>query len=187
MSALLRICSPGRPLRGVDPLQAGSGWLAAGPAVSSAPVSAGRAIVRNVGDEPIDGLDSDFEAGARAEVATPAPRLSPLGAGELILAAREVRGLSQRLLAERVKTSQPSLASLESGNRLPSVRTWLRVATAAGFDLVIGLRRRDAEPPDPDDLRDLGFIVIGILDSNDQDGLADFRPLRLPSPFEGPR
>jgi DNA-binding XRE family transcriptional regulator len=60
------------------------------------------------------------------------PQASSLGAGELILVRRELTGLSQRRLAARVGTSQPTLALLETGNRIPTLRTLLRIAEAAG-------------------------------------------------------
>lgn len=48
-----------------------------------------------------------------------------------------------------VGTSQSALAATESGNRMPTIRTLLRVANAAGFELVIGLRRSGAPVTDP--------------------------------------
>jgi transcriptional regulator with XRE-family HTH domain len=71
-----------------------------------------------------------------------APALpQPLGAGYLILLARELSGLSQRALASEMGRSQPSPATLETGNRPPTIRTLLRIADAAGLELVLGLRR----------------------------------------------
>jgi transcriptional regulator with XRE-family HTH domain len=114
-------------------------------------------------------------------------RSSPhaIGAGFLILVARELTGTSQRRLANRVGTSQPTLARIETGNRTPTVRTLLRVARAAGFELVLGLRRPDARLP-PQSTLD-AFALIGTLHLNDDDGLADFVVYREPSPLEGPR
>lgn len=111
---------------------------------------------------------------------------SPLGAGNLILVVRELTGLSQRRLAALIGTSQPSLATLESGNRLPTIRTLLRVAEASGFELVIGLRRSGRPAPDPEAIHALGFDLLGTLHPNPQDGLADLVVLREPSPLEGP-
>jgi hypothetical protein len=62
----------------------------------------------------------------------------------------------------------------------------MRIADAAGFRLVIGLRRRDAPTPDPDVLHAQGFDLVGTVETNAEDGLADFVVLRDPSPFEGP-
>jgi transcriptional regulator with XRE-family HTH domain len=100
--------------------------------------------------------------------------------------ARELTGLSQERLAALVGTSQSSLATIESGNRMPSVRSLLRIADATGFDLVLGLRHRDATPADPDVLRSAGFAVIGSLHGDPHDGLADLEVLREPTVFEGP-
>jgi transcriptional regulator with XRE-family HTH domain len=115
------------------------------------------------------------------------PLPSPLGAGYLILVVRELSGLSQRSLARAIGTSQPTLATLETGNRTPTIRTLMRVAQATGFELVIGLRRPGARAPDPDVIHTQGFDLLGTLRPDPQDGLADFVVLREPSPFEGPR
>ena len=125
-----------------------------------------------------------YRNGHRPASAPPHPP-QPIGAGYVILAARELTGLSQRRLAARVGTSQSTLAKLETGNRTPTVRTLLRVAAGAGFDLVLGLRAPGSAPPDAAALA--GFALLGTLHLNPQDGLADFVVLRDPSPFEGPR
>ena len=127
--------------------------------------------------------DTDFDIGGAA--GSP-PQPSPLGAGYLILVVRELSGLSQRALARTIGTSQPSLATLETGNRTPTIRTLMRLAEAARFELVIGLRRPDAPTPDPDVLHAQGLDLLGALTPNPQDDLADFAVLREPSPFEGP-
>jgi transcriptional regulator with XRE-family HTH domain len=114
---------------------------------------------------------------------TPTPPRSPLGAGYLVLVARELTGLSQRRLARRVGTSQPSLAKIESGSRIPTVRTLLRVAEAAGFELVPGLIGTDEDPPLPDELG--AFALLGVVRPDPADDLADFVVLREPSVFEG--
>lgn len=135
------------------------------------------------GPEPPEPVDTDFGIGAVREIPPP----SPLGAGYLLLVVRELSGLSQRSLARAVGTSQPTLATLETGNRTPTIRTLMRVARSAGFELVIGLRRPDAQRPDPGILHAQGFDLLGTLRPDPQDGLADFVVLREPSPFEGPR
>jgi transcriptional regulator with XRE-family HTH domain len=130
----------------------------------------------------IDGIPETSPSALQQDPSGP----SPLGAGYLILVARELTGLSQRALAARVGTSQPALAKLETGSGIPSVRTLLRVAEAVGLELVIGLRRPDAARPDPAAVRDVGFALIGTLHADPRDGLADFVVLREPTPFEGP-
>jgi transcriptional regulator with XRE-family HTH domain len=101
---------------------------------------------------------------------------SSLGAGEIVLTARELAGYSQRRLATELGSSQPAVAAIESGKRMPTIRTLIRVAEAAGLELVVGLRRPGAEQP----------VALGALVSNADDGLADFLPMRAPSPFDGP-
>ena len=106
-----------------------------------------------------------------------------MGAGYVVLVARELTGLSQRKLARRAQTSQPSLAKIESGSRIPTLRTMLRVATAAGYELVLGLIGADEDPPLPDELDP--FALVGVL-RPDQDDLASFVVFKEPSVFDGP-
>ncbi|MGA9160610.1 MAG: helix-turn-helix transcriptional regulator [Actinomycetota bacterium] len=88
------------------------------------------------------------------------PTPPPLGAGFLILVVRELTGLPQRALAFRIGTSQPGLARLETGNRMPTLRMLMRIADATGFELVIGLRRPGSPTPDPDALHAQGSICL---------------------------
>jgi transcriptional regulator with XRE-family HTH domain len=136
------------------------------------------------GHDPPD--DARYPEGHRPEPRSDY-RSSPhaIGAGFLILVARELTGVTQRKLARDVGTSQPTLARIETGARTPALRTLLRVARAAGFELVLGLRRPDARVP-PQRTLD-AFALIGTLHLNDDDGLADFVVYREPSPLEGPR
>jgi transcriptional regulator with XRE-family HTH domain len=135
------------------------------------------------GGSPRNGLP-DFLAMLRAEIAAAkatnaagsAPPPSSLGAGEIVLAARERTGYSQRRLASALRSSQPSIAAIESGHRVPTVRTLIRVAEATGLELVVGLRSPGAAEP----------FTLGALIANVDDGLADYVPMRTPSPFEGP-
>jgi ribosome-binding protein aMBF1 (putative translation factor) len=53
-----------------------------------------------------------------------------------------VEELSQAELAERMNTSQPFVARLESGRTLPSMRTLLRIADATGTVPEFHLRPR---------------------------------------------
>jgi transcriptional regulator with XRE-family HTH domain len=84
-------------------------------------------------------------------------------------------GLSQRRLAARAGTSQNAVTAIETGNRLPTIRSLMRLVEAAGLELVVGLRRPEATHP----------VCLGALVSNADDGLADFLPMQTPSPFEG--
>lgn len=63
-----------------------------------------------------------------------------MGVGYLILQARASADLSQEALAERIGTSQPTIARWESGKQLPSVRSLMRIADATGFELSVRLR-----------------------------------------------
>lgn len=67
-----------------------------------------------------------------------------MGIGYLVLKARASAGLTQRELASRIGTSQPTVARWESGAQLPSVRSLTRIAEATGFHLTVGLRRGGA-------------------------------------------
>jgi uncharacterized protein len=73
------------------------------------------------------------------------PRLqsSPSVAGSLIQLARLKAGLTQRDLADRLEVSQPTIAAYETGRRQPTVPTLMRILSAAGFDLELGLASHD--------------------------------------------
>ena len=66
-----------------------------------------------------------------------------MGVGYLILKARASAELTQVELAEKIGTSQPTIARWESGAQVPTVRSLLRIAEATGFELELGLRRGD--------------------------------------------
>lgn len=57
-----------------------------------------------------------------------------------LIAARVRAGLTQAELAERMGTTQSAIARLESGARLPSVKTLLRFAKATRSRPVLKLR-----------------------------------------------
>jgi DNA-binding XRE family transcriptional regulator len=56
-----------------------------------------------------------------------------------LIAARARAGLSQSELAERMGTSQSTVARLESGRTMPSMRTLARYASATGSRAVVKL------------------------------------------------
>lgn len=56
-----------------------------------------------------------------------------------LIAARTRAGLNQSELAERMGTSQSTIARLESGRTLPSMRTLSRYASATGSRAVVKL------------------------------------------------
>jgi transcriptional regulator with XRE-family HTH domain len=87
---------------------------------------------------------------ARAEYEALAPKYELIGE---YIRARAYAKLTQAQLAKRMGTSQSAIARIESGNRIPSVRTLLRFAEATGTRLAIkfvplkaasGSRRRRA-------------------------------------------
>ncbi|MDP2935119.1 MAG: helix-turn-helix transcriptional regulator [Dehalococcoidia bacterium] len=54
-----------------------------------------------------------------------------------LISARIAAGLTQREMAERTGTTQPSIARLERGERLPTGDTLYRMATALSVDFPI--------------------------------------------------
>lgn len=54
---------------------------------------------------------------------------------------RERHGLTQAELAERMRTSQPTVARLQAGGVTPGLPTLHRVADALGLELVVDFRR----------------------------------------------
>lgn len=75
---------------------------------------------------------------ARAEYDAQAPKFEL--ARELIT-ARTRAGLTQSELAERMHTTQTTIARLESGRTMPSMRTLARYAEATGSRTVVRLER----------------------------------------------
>lgn len=144
--------------------------------------------------EPAQRLPSQFRYGPPPSVAasrrpkrsTP-PWYAPPGIGHsiglsyVVLTLRELAGLSQNRLARRSRTSQPAIARLESGRQVPSVNTLIRLASACGMHLVVGLA-------DPDvDVADLcmhDLTLLGVLRPA-PDGLVDFFAIREPPPWAG--
>ncbi len=56
-----------------------------------------------------------------------------------LIAARARAGLTQDELAERMHTTQSTIARMESGRTLPSIRTLTRYAEATGSRAVVRL------------------------------------------------
>ena len=142
-------------------------------------IEALRAAAARKSDAVSTGTPQPSGADASQEGYANAPRTryataSSLGVGELLLTARELTGLTQSQLASRASTSESAISSMETGNRLPSVRTLMRIADAAGFELVVGLRVPGALDP----------TVLGALIADPEDDLADFVPLATPSALD---
>lgn len=60
-----------------------------------------------------------------------------------LITARVHAGLTQEQLAQRMGTTQSAIARLESGQRMPGVRTLERLALATGTRLVVRFERAD--------------------------------------------
>jgi transcriptional regulator with XRE-family HTH domain len=91
------------------------------------------------------------------------------------LTARELECVSQSHFAFRVGTSQPTLSAYELGARIPTLKTLIRIANAAGLDLVIGLREASTEPLTPG----IPTPLLGILRLGSE-GLPSFTILHEP-------
>src|SRR3989339_2119369 len=56
--------------------------------------------------------------------------------GQMIIEARILKGITQNQLASLVKTKQPSIARLENGQKLPSLRFLSKIAKALKTHLI---------------------------------------------------
>lgn len=80
---------------------------------------------------------------ANPEVKAEYDRLAPEYAlAHELIAARVRAGLSQAQLAERMNTTQSTIARLESGKSLPSIRTLNRIAEATNSRASVTLTSR---------------------------------------------
>ena len=61
---------------------------------------------------------------------------------EQLIEARIRSGLSQELLAQKMGTSQSTIARLESGTSLPSMRTLAKFAEATNCEMQIQFKQR---------------------------------------------
>jgi ribosome-binding protein aMBF1 (putative translation factor) len=62
--------------------------------------------------------------------------------GARVRTERERLGLTQTQLAERMDTTQPTIARLEAGGVTPSLDTLRRAANALGLELVVEFREQ---------------------------------------------
>ncbi len=72
--------------------------------------------------------DAEFQA----ELAKLEPEIKIM---ELMVQARKKAGLSQRELAKRMGKPQSTIARIESGAQIPTIKTLLSVAKATGTEL----------------------------------------------------
>jgi len=87
---------------------------------------------------PLDALEAKLLADPEVRAEYEALEQEYALARELI-AARARAGLSQTELAEKMQTTQSTIARLESGKGLPSMRTLKRFAEATGSRAVVKL------------------------------------------------
>jgi transcriptional regulator with XRE-family HTH domain len=73
-------------------------------------------------------------------------------ASELLAAARQAGGLSQRQLAKRAKTAQSVVARIELEETSPSWDTLMRLLRASGHTLRIDMERTTVDPATLDDV-----------------------------------
>ncbi|MEP6623710.1 MAG: helix-turn-helix domain-containing protein [Acidimicrobiia bacterium] len=85
--------------------------------------------------------------------------------GGTIRDARRERGLTQTQLAEISGIRQPNISAIESGRRLPSADTLLRLLVSCGGELVatVGAKQLPCVPPDDwfDDETSAGAPPLG--------------------------
>jgi len=93
---------------------------------------------------------------------------------QLIRAARQRAGLSQRALAARAGTSHATLAQYETGAKVPRTDTLDRILVAAGFAPEVVLRPRADRSPAAREAK--GRELLAALE------LAAQFPLRRPRP-----
>lgn len=62
--------------------------------------------------------------------------------GARVRAERERLGLTQTELAEKMDTTQPTIARLEAGGVTPSLDTLHRAANALGLELIVDFREQ---------------------------------------------
>ena len=72
-----------------------------------------------------------------------AKRFGRTTAGDLIREARRRSGLTQVVLAQRLKTTQSAVARWEAGRTEPSLETVRQAVEAAGFELELAIVPRD--------------------------------------------
>jgi transcriptional regulator with XRE-family HTH domain len=81
-------------------------------------------------------------------------------AGGAIRTARRRAGLTLRELGERAGTSHSTLSAYESGAKVPTVETLIRIVRAAGFGLDLELAPRAGGP----DLGARGRELVDVLE-----------------------
>ncbi|HEX9722445.1 MAG TPA: helix-turn-helix transcriptional regulator [Candidatus Paceibacterota bacterium] len=66
---------------------------------------------------------------------------------QMVIEARIIKKMSQKELAKRVGTKQPSIARVESGDSLVSLRLLKKIADALGTEIKIQFSKYEQNPP----------------------------------------
>lgn len=66
---------------------------------------------------------------------------------QIAIEARIAKKMSQKELAKRVGTKQPSIARIESGNSLPGLRLLQKIASALDTELRVKFSKDEQDPP----------------------------------------
>ena len=99
---------------------------------------------------------------------------------ELLLTARQRRGLSQAELAARAGTSQPVVSAYERGRRDPTTGTLRRLIAAAGERLELRLASEPPQIPPPSSPEEHGDRLVDVLLLADAVGHGRRAPLTFP-------
>jgi transcriptional regulator with XRE-family HTH domain len=78
--------------------------------------------------------------------------------------ARQAAGLTQKALAERAGTSQPTVALYESGKRDPSASTLVRLVEACGGRLKVEAGHQCLRTPSQAELERVGRQLVDVLE-----------------------
>lgn len=78
-----------------------------------------------------------------------------------LISARVAAGLTQEQLAQRMGTTQSAIARLESGRRMPGLKTLERLAAATGARLVVRLESAASLPLEQGVRRPVEHGVVG--------------------------
>ena len=100
-----------------------------------------------------------------------------LPVGDKLRTLRNERNLSQDRLAKKVSVTRASIATYESGNRLPSLYVLVRLARALGVttDYLLGVSSDktsflDVSGPTPKQIESLDLIIENYRECNGENG-----------------
>ena len=66
---------------------------------------------------------------------------------QMVIETRIAKKMSQKELAKRIGTKQPSIARIENGNSLPSLRLLKKIASALGTELRVKFSKDEQDQP----------------------------------------